>query len=236
MATAVISHGSALPGADFRKAGETMNGQHSAGATKDLENEGTYTVQGRADEDYLLVAEARSGNRDAFGILFERHRSKAHRIAFRILRNDHDAEDAVQRSFQRAFVNLSRFRLESSFSTWMTRIAINEALMMLRQRRTNTAHSGNDTDAAHGLLDERPTPEQSLAQTELRSSVSDAISKLRQSLRVVIDLREIQGLTSAETARRLGLTVSAVKARVFHAKRHLRRHFEPKCRRGVLAS
>jgi len=233
MATAVISHGSALPGADFRKAGETMNGQHTAGATKDLENEGATTVQGGADEDYLLVAEARSGNGDAFGTLFERHRSKAYRIAFRILRNDHDAEDAVQRSFQRAFVNLSRFRLESSFSTWMTRIAINEALMMLRQRRP--AHSGNDTDAAHGLFDERPTPEQALAQTELRSSVSDAISKLRQSLRVVIDLREIQGLTSAETARRLGLTVSAVKARVFHAKRQLRRHFEPTCRRGVLA-
>jgi len=233
MATAVISRGSALPGADFRKAGETMNGQHTAGATKDLGNEGTDTVQGGADEDYLLVAEARSGNGDAFGTLFERHRSKAYRIAFRILRNDHDAEDAVQRSFQRAFVNLSRIRLESSFSTWMTRIAINEALMMLRQRRP--AHSGNDTDAAHGLFDERPTPEQALAQTELRSSVSDAISKLRQSLRVVIDLREIQGLTSAETARRLGLTVSAVKARVFHAKRQLRRHFEAKCRRGVLA-
>jgi len=233
MATAVISHGSALPGADFRKAGETMNGQHTACATKDLENEGATTVQGGADEDYLLVAAARSGNGDAFGTLFERHRSKAYRIAFRILRNDHDAEDAVQRSFQRAFVNLSRFRLESSFSTWMTRIAINEALMMLRQRRP--AHSGNDTDAAHGLFDERPTPEQALAQTELRSSVSDAISKLRQSLRVVIDLREIQGLTSAETARRLGLTVSAVKARVFHAKRQLRRHFEPTCRRGVLA-
>src|SRR5215468_567534 len=73
-ATAVISHGSAWQGADFRKAGETMNGQHTAGATKDLENEGTTIVQAGAGEDYLLVAEARSGNGDAFGTLFERHR------------------------------------------------------------------------------------------------------------------------------------------------------------------
>jgi len=208
-----------------------MNGQHTAGGTKDLENVANCAVKGGANEDYVLVAEAQSGNGDAFGVLFERHRSKAYRIALRVLRNDNDAEDAVQRAFQRAFVNLSRFRQESSFSTWLTRIAINEALMMLRQRRTNTARSRNDNDAAQvdfllDLFDERPTPEEALAQAELRGSVNYAISKLRRSLRVVIDLREIQGLTSAETARRLGLTVSAVKARVFHAKRHLRRHFE----------
>lgn len=184
-----------------------------------------------ADEDHLLVAEAKAGDAGAFGELYERHRSKTYRIAYRILRNYHDAEDAVQRSFQRAFVNLSRFREDSAFSTWVTRIAINEALMMLRQRRPNITLPENDIDGsgAHSsvdLFDDRPTPEQSLAQTELRSSVIHAVSKLRLSLRVVTLLREIHGLTSAETAQCLGLTVAAVKARTFHARRHLRKHFE----------
>jgi hypothetical protein len=89
--------------------------------------------------DASLVAEAKSGSSLAFGHLYERHRTRTYRAAFRVLRNQEDAEDAVQRCFQRVLTNLSRFREESAFSTWVTRIAINEALMLLRQRRTNTA-------------------------------------------------------------------------------------------------
>ena len=204
-----------------------MNRQYTARPNKSIEN-----FNARAsDEDRLLVSKAKLGDAHAFGELYERHRSKTCSIAFRILRNEHDAEDAVQRSFQRAFVNLSRFREDSAFSTWVTRITINEALMMLRQRRPSATLPEHDNDAAgtHSpvdLSDDRPTPEQELAQTELRSSVTHAISKLRHSLRVVVLLREIHGLTSAETARRLGLTVSAVKARTFHARRHLRKYFK----------
>src|SRR5215469_485833 len=218
-----------LPG----KEGETMNGQHTAEAKKGLENVETCAVKRGADEDRLLVADAKSGDAGAFGELYERHRSKTYRVAFRILRNDHDAEDAVQKSFERAFVNLSRFREDSGFSTWVTRIAINEALMMLRKRRQNATLPENDNAAAGAyfsvdLFDDRPTLEQALAQTELRNSVAHAISTLRQSLRVVVLLREIHGLTSAETARHLGLTVAAVKARTFNARRHLRQHLERK--------
>jgi RNA polymerase sigma-70 factor (ECF subfamily) len=182
-------------------------------------------------DERLLVAEAKSGCSNAFGKLYERHRLRTYHTAFRILGNRQDAEDTVQRSFQSAFTNLGRFREDSTFSTWVTRIAINEALMLLRQRRASTPLSDNNNDDAQAPLpldapDDRPTPEQLLGENELRTALLQAISTLRESLRIVILLKELQGLTSAETARRLGLTVSAVKARVFHARRYLRRHLE----------
>ena len=197
-------------------------------------------VTGAQHEDRVLVSKAKTGDAGAFGELYARYRSRTHRIAKRILRNDHDAEDAVQQCFQRAFVNLSRFREDSGFSTWVTRIAINEALMMLRQRRPEAQLPQNDNDGAGelsgvDLSDHRPTPEQALAQLELRSSVIHAVSNLRHSLRVVVLLRELYGLTTAETARRLGLSAAAVKARIFQARRHLRKHFEGTSREGVAA-
>ena len=186
-----------------------------------------------AIDERLLVAEARSGSSSAFAELYERHRPGIHRRALGILRNQQDAEDAVQRSFQRAFTNLRRFRGDSTFSTWLTRIAINEALMLLRQRRTNTLplESGSDGDyesSAFNLVDKGSTPEEALAAKELRDTVMEAISHLRKSLRTVVLLRELRGLTSVETAQHLGLSVAAVKARAFHARRHLRLHLERK--------
>ncbi len=181
-------------------------------------------------DERLLVAQAKSGRSTAFGELYDRHRLRIYHTAFRILRNRQDAEDAVQRSFQRAFTNLCRFREDSTFSTWVTRIAINDALRLLRQRRANTRlqENNDDTEAPSVLdpADRGPTPEQALAETERRAAVLQAISHLRESLRTTVLLRELQGLTSAETARRLGLTVSAVKARTFRARRCLRQHLE----------
>ena len=188
-------------------------------------------------DEWALVAQAKSGSSSAFGQLYERHRPSLFRSAFRILRNREDAEDAVQRSFQRAFTRLARFREDSTFSTWMTRIAINEALMLLRQRRIPSSPSQTQNDDVNATLDqeiadERATPEQALAEEELRSLVLQAISHFRESWRSVVVLRELLGLTNAETARHLGLTVSAVKARTFHARRHLRQHLERKYRVG----
>src|SRR5208283_3102886 len=109
---------------------------------------------GLRDEGWL-VARAKSGHEDAFGELYERHRLKAYRTALRILRNQQDAEDAVQRAFQRALVNLQRFREDSTFSTWLTRIVINEALMLLRERRTRHPlyENGVDTEQGDGVLE-----------------------------------------------------------------------------------
>lgn len=198
---------------------------------RDLGFEGAALNKGTARaEDRVLVAQAKCGCSSAFGKLYERHRLQLFRSAFRILRNREDAEDAVQRSFEKAFTNLAQFREDSSFSTWVTQIAINEALMLLRQRRIPLLSRMQDDDvndtSALDVADERATPEQALAEEELRTLVHQAISRLRGSLRSVVLLRELQGLTSTETARCLGLTVSAVKARTFHARRHLRRHVE----------
>lgn len=190
-------------------------------------------TQSASTDERLLINQAKSGRSNALGDLCERHRSKIYHIAFRILRNHQDAEDAVQRSFQRALVNLDRFREHSTFSTWVTRIAINEALMMLRQRRPLKPFPEDNADDPEvhyslDLVDKGPSPEQALAKNELRAAVTHSISHLRENLRKVVLLRELQGLTNSETARHLGLTVSAVKARTFHARRYLRRYMEQK--------
>jgi RNA polymerase sigma-70 factor, ECF subfamily len=206
--------------------------------SRDLDFEGAGPLDGGSAmaDDRGLVTQAKCGCSIAFGELYQRHRLRIFRAAFRILRNREDAEDAVQHSFQRAFTNLARFREDSSFSTWVTRIAINEALMLLRKRRIPalSQFQGNDVheDAELDIADERTTPEQTFAEDESRSLVHQAISRLRASLRSVVLLRELQGLTSAETARRLGLSVATVKARTFRARRHLRQHFARKFRVG----
>ena len=187
-------------------------------------------TQGVCDEN-SLVAMAKLGHGDAFGELYNRHQRKAYHTAHRILRNQQDAEDAVQRAFQRALVNLQRFREDSTFSTWLTRIVVNDALMELRQRRRREPLRESSADAEQEdrgveIADGRPTPEEILCASERRATVRRAVAGLRESLRVVVLHGELQGLTSAETARRLGLTVSAVKARTFHARRFLRKHLE----------
>jgi RNA polymerase sigma-70 factor, ECF subfamily len=204
--------------------------------------EATAGEAGKTSQEQRLVAEAKSGRAIAFGELYKLHRLRVYRAAFRVLRNHQDAEDAVQRCFQRAFINLARFREDSTFSTWVTRIVINEALMLLRQRKTTATFSGPDNDEGEifselNITDNAPTPEQAAAENELHAALTQAISHLRQSLQAVVLLRDLQGLTSEETARRLGLTVSAVKARIFHARRCLRRQLERKfksARRGFL--
>ena len=190
-------------------------------------------AQCEASEECGLVAQAKSGCSRAFGQLYERHRVMVYRTILGVVRRREDAEDAVQRCFQRAFTNLPRFRGDSKFSTWVTRIAINEALMLLRQRRANTplsytSYEDAENPVVQNLADETPNPEQVLTAKELRAVLIQAVSDLRKNLRTVILLREFEGLTNEETARRLGLSVTAVKTRIFHAKRCLRRCLEQK--------
>ena len=189
-----------------------MNVQEATPRTEIRERAHRGTGEPLSTDERWLVTQAKSGSSTAFGELYDRHRRKVYRTAFRILRNRQDAEDAVQRSFQRAFTNLCRFREDSTFSTWVTRIDINEALMMLRHRRADKAVQDDDTEGSSvlDLADKGLTPEQALSENELRAAVIHAISHLRENLRTVVLLRELQGLTSAETVRRLGLTVVAV--------------------------
>jgi RNA polymerase sigma-70 factor (ECF subfamily) len=194
---------------------------------------GTHNRVGAEADVRHLVAQAKSGSSSAFGQLYERHRLMIYNMTYRVLRQRQDAEDAVQRCFQRAFTNLGRFREDSTFSTWVTRIAINEALMLLRQRRTTVpltegGHDDGETLCLIEFVDKAPSPEQTVAENEARDALTQAVSRLRKNLRAVILLREFRGLTCKETARHLGLTVAAVKARIFHARRCLRQNLERK--------
>src|SRR6266480_131297 len=190
-------------------------------------------------DERLLVAQAKSGCSNAFGELYEHHQQRTYHTVLRIIGNRQDAEDAVQRSFQRAFINVGRFREDSTFSTWLTRIAINEALMLLRQRRTREPLLENRVDADQGygdldIADGGPTPEEVLCETERRAALLQAVGQLRENLRIIILHRDLKGLTSAETAKFLGLTVSTVKARTFRARKLLRKHLERKLMGGGL--
>src|SRR6266446_7239994 len=148
-----------------------MNVQEATPLTERREGAHCGTGEAPSTDERRLVTQAKSGSSTAFGELYERHRLRVYHTAFRILRNRQDAEDAAQQSFQRAFTNLGRFREDSAFSTWVTRIAINEALMMLRHRRVTTPLFETNNDDVNptspiDLPDDRPTPEQAFAEKE----------------------------------------------------------------------
>jgi RNA polymerase sigma-70 factor (ECF subfamily) len=181
-----------------------------------------------AEEDASLVAAAKARDTRAFELLVERHERKIFLTAQRITRNREDAEDVVQQSFQKAFIHLKKFAGDSLFSTWLTRIAINEALMLLRRKRGShevpIEESSMKTESALSLdfLDSAPNPEDSCLDREQEQILSAALNKLRPGIRKAIELRELGELSTGETALVMGLSVSAVKGRVFHGRRKLR--------------
>jgi RNA polymerase sigma-70 factor (ECF subfamily) len=189
-----------------------------------------------AEEDAVLVAAAKTSDTRAFGRLVERHERRIFSMAQRMTRNREDAEDVVQQSFQKAFVHLKKFEGESLFSTWLTRIAINEALMLLRRKRGSREvpieESGtkNETALPLDFPDSGPNPEDSCLDREQERIFSAAMNKLRPGIRKAIELRELDELSTGETAQVMGVSVAAVKGRLFHGRRKLRetlrRHVE----------
>jgi RNA polymerase sigma-70 factor (ECF subfamily) len=181
----------------------------------------------RRDQDAELVRDAMHGSDTAFGKLFERYERRMFLIANRILRNREDAEDAVQQAFKHAFVHLNSFQGDSRFSTWITRIAINEALQLLRKRRPG--HSSLEAQTPEGtakpleIEDAAASPEEHCNEQELHGILNEAIGELRPIFRKVVQLYEIAELSSEMTARKLGLSNTTVKARAFRARRLLRR-------------
>jgi RNA polymerase sigma-70 factor, ECF subfamily len=179
-------------------------------------------------EEAALILAAQRGDRQAFAILIERYQRRIVALARRFIRVREDAEDIVQQSFQKAFLHLHKFEGKSRFSTWLTRIAINEALMFLRRGRRLREVSINDLsgnkETALGLEipDSRADPESSFLQDERSRILSAAMNRLSPRIRQAIELRELGELSTEEAARVLGISVSAVKARVFHGRRKLR--------------
>ena len=185
-----------------------------------------------------LVAAAKGGDEGAFESLFNRHQRKIFSLALRYTRVREDAEDIVQQTFQNAFVHLQRFEGKSSLSTWLTRIAINQALMLLRSRRglreVRIGDSSGDEEATPALepADANPDPEARFLQREKTEILSAAMRQLGPGLRKTIELRELGELSNRDTAAHLGVSIGTVKARVFRARRKLakalRRHMRPR--------
>ena len=176
-----------------------------------------------------LIAAAKNGHGSAFGILCERHEEMILRVTFRITRNREDAEDAVQDSFLSAFVHLAGFDERSRFATWLTRIAINSALGQLRKKRgvreisMDEPSNTEETRPQLELPDRTPDPEENYHRRERREIVDAAVGRLRPRSRKVVEVHQLGEFSMKETARILGISMAAAKARMFHARAALRR-------------
>src|ERR1700759_4556320 len=178
--------------------------------------------------DVALVERARSGDVQAFETLVKQYDRQVFRIAQHITQNREDAEDVVQDAFLKAYEKLDQFQGNSKFYTWLVRIAVNEALMRLRKRRTGKMVSiDEDVQTEEGsvprdLAEGRPNPEQEDGESELADIFGKTINGLPPGFRVVFVLRDVEGLSTEERANALGLSVPAVKSRLLRARLQLR--------------
>jgi RNA polymerase sigma-70 factor (ECF subfamily) len=159
-------------------------------------------------------------------------------VAQRITNNREDAEDVAQEGFHKAFLHIDTFQEKSRFSTWLTRIAMNEAFMLLRRRRgvfevlPETPDDGVKS-GSEVFVDQRPNPEESCWRRERTDLLTKAINRLGPKIRSTILLRDIEERSVKETAQILGTSITAVKARQFQGRRKLRRTVNPGLLRGV---
>ena len=178
--------------------------------------------------DVALVLRAREGDVHAFETLVRKYDRQIFRIAQHITQNREDAQDVVQDAFLKAYEKLDQFQGNSKFYTWLVRIAVNESLMRLRKRRTGKMVSiDEDVETEEGsvprdLADWSPNPEQNYTQTELAEILRKTIQGLPLGFRVVFQLRDVEGMSTEETAETLGLSVPAVKSRLLRARLQLR--------------
>jgi RNA polymerase sigma-70 factor (ECF subfamily) len=189
-------------------------------------------------DESVLVTEAKAGSYAAFEELVNRYERKIYRLALNITGSPEDAEDVLQETFLKAFQHLPEFREDSRFYTWIVRIAVNEGLMKLRKRRSGREVSIEDSPNDDGevmpreFTDWKPNPEQQFARTELESILQDAVRSLPPTFRTVFFLRDVEGLSTQETAELLDLSVGAVKARLFRARLRLREDLSKIFKRG----
>ena len=177
------------------------------------------------EDEISWVSAAKAGDASAFEVLVRRFDRKVFRIAWQITRNHEDAEDVVQMAFLNAFRGLGRFQCKARFSTWLFRIAVNESLMKVRQRHGIQAVSIDDEHEPGiplGLVDWRPNPERIYSQSELRGILENALHKLSLRDRTVVLLRDVEGLSTAETAKVMTLNISTVKSLLLRARLKLR--------------
>lgn len=186
------------------------------------------TADPGAAEELALVNQARAGDSGAFSDLVRRYERKIYRLAKNITQNDEDAEDVLQETFIKAFEHLDRFQGNSKFYTWLVRIGVNESLMKLRKRKTDrTVPLDEPVDTGEDPVVREiavwgEDPENKYSQEELRQILDEAIQSLRPAFRTVFTLRDIEELSTEETAEALKLSIPAVKSRLLRARLQLR--------------
>lgn len=184
-----------------------------------------------------LLEAARCGEATAFEKLCAPTKARMYQTLHRITKNHEDAEDALQECFLSAYMNLHRFDGRSSFSTWLTRIGINAALMTLRKKRTHRElpiegpGETGERSAYFEAPDHAPNPEERFARQERVVLVREAVRSLRPTIRKALELGQMQEKSMRETAQTLGISVAAAKARLFHARAALRKSHQLKAMR-----
>jgi RNA polymerase sigma-70 factor, ECF subfamily len=184
-----------------------------------------------------LIRAGQRGDQQAVDMLFRRYQRPLFQTALRVLGNAEDAEDALQDGMISAFRNLRRFEGRSQFSTWLTRIVINAALMRRRSAKARPAVSLDETPredelpATERFSDNRPNPEQVFAGTELREIIGANLDELSPLLRTAFVLREVQGYSTGEAAKKLGVTENTLKARLWRARHQLAERLGQRLRR-----
>lgn len=193
-------------------------------------------VAAQFSEDKLIRA-GQKGDRQAVEMLFRRYHRPLFQTAFRVLGNTEDAEDALQDGLLSAYRNMKRFEGRSQFSTWLTRIVINAALMRRRSAKARPAVSldepprEDELPIAERFAAEGPNPEQVFAGTELREMISENLDELSPLLRTAFVLREVEGYSTGEAARKLGVTENTLKARLWRARHQLAERLGQRLRR-----
>jgi RNA polymerase sigma-70 factor (ECF subfamily) len=186
-------------------------------------------LEGGRGGDARLLAAAKSGHSVAFGELFNRYKQRIFHLAQRIVRNREDAEDVVQEAFKLAFVHLQDFEGGARFSTWLSRIAISVALMKLRKKARKVEISigeyceSDEVSFRDAVADLAPNPEQDCLSRERSRIVRDALAELRPNARRALALYELEGCLMKEIANDMGISLAAVKTRIFHARAKMRR-------------
>ncbi|MGH9681647.1 MAG: sigma-70 family RNA polymerase sigma factor [Candidatus Acidiferrales bacterium] len=189
------------------------------------------------DDEAQLVSAAKGGNTAAFEELVNRYEGKIFRLGMNITQNREDAEDVMQEAFLKSYTNLDRFQGDSRFYTWLVRIAVNEALMKLRKRRPNQTSldeplTDGEDPVFREIVDWGPSPEQRFAQTELNEILNSVIAELDPIFRVAFLLRDVEGISTEETAQILGISEAAVKSRLLRARLKLRQKLNKYFRRS----
>lgn len=178
--------------------------------------------------DEELVESAKQGDPDAFPQLVKKYSRRILRVGRNITNNDEDAEDVLQETFLKAYTHLSGFQGNSKFYTWLVRIAMNEALMKLRKRKGDKVVSldeqldtGEDTVTREIAVWEG-NPEDRYSQEEIRDILDKTVASLPEAFRTVFTLRDVEELSTEETAEVLNLSIPAVKSRLLRARLQLR--------------